>query len=409
MHRRRRRQVPPRLLDRPHVTRGPAHKVHLSLAFNPSHLEAVNPVVAGARARQAGRLGDATPRARPADPVHGDAAFAGQGHGRRGAEPVRAAGLPHRRHGPRHRQQPDRLHHLAAATRGRRRTHRRRADARGPDLPRQRRGSRRRSPRSASWRSTSASAFGRDVVIDMYCYRKLRPQRGRRAALHPAAHVPGDQRQAVGPRGSTPHDAGRRRRSPRARPTIIVEATDAIAAHKRRRSRRAGIATRLQEPPAPQHVRRRVGGLSAAGATTRSPEVTTGVPREMLEEIAERCTSVPAGLQRRTPRSRASSSTRARRWGRREADRLGHGRGARVRLAAGQGTRVRLSGQDSRRGTFSHRHAVLVRLQRRARVHAARAHRATGRRRSRSTTARCRRRACSASSTATGSTCPTGW
>ena len=53
--------------------------VHVALAFNPSHLEIVNPVVEGsARARQE-RRGDATGDKVLPVQVHGDAAFAGQG------------------------------------------------------------------------------------------------------------------------------------------------------------------------------------------------------------------------------------------------------------------------------------------------------------------------------------------
>ncbi|OWT56095.1 2-oxoglutarate dehydrogenase E1 component [Candidimonas nitroreducens] len=53
--------------------------VHLSLAFNPSHLEIVNPVVEGSvRARQ-DRRGDQEGREVLPVLVHGDAAFAGQG------------------------------------------------------------------------------------------------------------------------------------------------------------------------------------------------------------------------------------------------------------------------------------------------------------------------------------------
>ncbi|HEY8049538.1 MAG TPA: 2-oxoglutarate dehydrogenase E1 component, partial [Ramlibacter sp.] len=57
----------------------PGGPVHLSLAFNPSHLEIVNPVVEGSvRARMDRR---ADPRGKQVLPVlvHGDAAFAGQG------------------------------------------------------------------------------------------------------------------------------------------------------------------------------------------------------------------------------------------------------------------------------------------------------------------------------------------
>src|SRR6266513_5533876 len=53
--------------------------VHLTLAFNPSHLEIVNPVVEGSvRARQH-RRGDHTGEAVLPLLIHGDAAFAGQG------------------------------------------------------------------------------------------------------------------------------------------------------------------------------------------------------------------------------------------------------------------------------------------------------------------------------------------
>ena len=54
-------------------------RLHLVLAFNPSHLEIVNPVVEGSvRARQVRRLDEAGQRVVPVL-IHGDAAFAGQG------------------------------------------------------------------------------------------------------------------------------------------------------------------------------------------------------------------------------------------------------------------------------------------------------------------------------------------
>lgn len=57
----------------------PGGVVHLALAFNPSHLEIVNPVVEGSvRARQH-RLGDKTGDLVIPVLIHGDAAFAGQG------------------------------------------------------------------------------------------------------------------------------------------------------------------------------------------------------------------------------------------------------------------------------------------------------------------------------------------
>ena len=59
--------------------RSPAgHEVRLRLAANPSHLEAVDPVVEGMARAEGDRLGDAT-GAVLAVLVHGDAAFAGQG------------------------------------------------------------------------------------------------------------------------------------------------------------------------------------------------------------------------------------------------------------------------------------------------------------------------------------------
>src|SRR4029078_10465369 len=54
-------------------------EVHLALAFNPSHLEIVSPVVEGSvRARQDRRNDPTGEKVLPIS-IHGDAAFAGQG------------------------------------------------------------------------------------------------------------------------------------------------------------------------------------------------------------------------------------------------------------------------------------------------------------------------------------------
>ncbi len=57
----------------------PGGAVHLSLAFNPSHLEIVNPVVEGSVKARLDRRGDAEGDQVLPIIVHGDAAFAGQG------------------------------------------------------------------------------------------------------------------------------------------------------------------------------------------------------------------------------------------------------------------------------------------------------------------------------------------
>ena len=99
----------------------PGGPVHLSLAFNPSHLEIVNPVVEGSVKARLDRRGD-----KEGDtvlPVHRARRRGLRRPGRRDGDAGAGADarLLHRRHGPRRHQQPDRLHDLATrATRARR-------------------------------------------------------------------------------------------------------------------------------------------------------------------------------------------------------------------------------------------------------------------------------------------------
>jgi 2-oxoglutarate dehydrogenase E1 component len=89
-------------------------KVHMSLVPNPSHLEAVNPVVLGkVRAQQA--MHDDLSKHEKVLPVllHGDAAFAGQGIVGM-PRLVGRARLQHRRLPALRDQQPDRFHHQPA-------------------------------------------------------------------------------------------------------------------------------------------------------------------------------------------------------------------------------------------------------------------------------------------------------
>ncbi|MDQ3023559.1 MAG: thiamine pyrophosphate-dependent enzyme, partial [bacterium] len=55
------------------------HKIHLSLCFNPSHLEFVNPVALGRLRAKQDRVGDSARERGLTLLIHGDAAFAGEG------------------------------------------------------------------------------------------------------------------------------------------------------------------------------------------------------------------------------------------------------------------------------------------------------------------------------------------
>ena len=82
----------------------PGGVIHLTLSFNPSHLEIIDPVVEGSvRARQDRRQDKSRSQVLPIV-IHGDAAFAGQGVGDGDLQPVPDPRLQHRRHHPYHSQ-----------------------------------------------------------------------------------------------------------------------------------------------------------------------------------------------------------------------------------------------------------------------------------------------------------------
>ena len=196
------------------------NKVHLSLTANPSHLEIVNPVVLGkvrAKQDQNGATPDDRTMVMPLL-MHGDAAFAGQGvvaecFGLSGLKGYRTGGSIHfivnNQIGfttyPRYsRSSPYPV--------------RRRQDDRGADLPCERRRS----------RSGRLCGEGRDripaEIPEAGRHRHVllsppRPQRRRRAGVHPAADVQGDPR-ASDHAGDLLQEADRRRRrSPKAKST----------------------------------------------------------------------------------------------------------------------------------------------------------------------------------------------
>ena len=98
-----------------YVTRNGA-KIHVHLASNPSHLEAVDPVTIGRTRAKQDRTGkDGAKKYLPLL-VHGDGAFAGQGITAETLNYARSARLQRGRHGACDRQQPDWIYHHAQRT-----------------------------------------------------------------------------------------------------------------------------------------------------------------------------------------------------------------------------------------------------------------------------------------------------
>ena len=323
-------------------------KIHLSLAFNPSHLEAVNPVVMGrVRAKQR-RRGDEKRSRVLGILIHGDAAFAGQGLV---PETLNLSQLQGYKTGgtlniivnnqigfttlPKSSRStpycsdvaklleapifhvngddPDAVAHVVRLAMDYRR----------------------------EWKS--------DVVIDMVCFRRY----GHNETDEPGFTQP-LMYQKIEKRPSVPRLYGQRLAKEGVLSAADVDATFARATAKLDEQHQ----TKRQKRPYVDSMHGVWAGY-LGGPDEDVPEPDTGVDREALAAITRASTRVPSDF--------AANPKVVRLLDQRQKMGLGEALidwGMGEQLAFGsllwEGRPIRFSGQDSRRGTFSQRHAVVI-------------------------------------------------
>ena len=318
-------------------------ELSVTLASNPSHLEAVDPVVEGmVRAKQdmlsADRCFDVLSVL-----VHGDAAFAGQGVVAETLELSQLSG--YRTGGTVHVVVNNQLGFTTAPESAR-------SSLYPTDVAKMV-----QAPvfhvngddpeaclRAARLAFGFRQAFHKDVVIDLVCYRRH-------------GHNEGDDPSYTQPRMYAIIEG---KRSVRKLYTeSLVRRGDITVADAERAledfSARLQVAldeTRQSAPPHPTAL------PAPPLAPPARPAVPTGVGRDELERLAVEASAVPEGFTVH-PKLLRQFGQRAQMVAEGDVDwALGEA------LALGsillEGTDVRLSGQDTRRGTFSQRHAVLV-------------------------------------------------
>jgi 2-oxoglutarate dehydrogenase E1 component len=324
---------------------GERREIKLSLLPNPSHLEFINPVVVGrTRALQTVRgplsTVDVDVRRALAVQIHGDAAFPGQGVV---AETFNLQNLPGYRVG-------GSLHLIAnnqlGFTTGQidARSTRYASDlAKGFDAPiiHVNADDLRACRTAIRLAMAFRSRFGRDVVIDLVGYRRW-------------GHNEGDEPTYTQPRL---YEAIREHPSVAtlyAR-RLVAQGTVSEADVEEMRER---IARRLQEEHASVRAGRRSRPRRTGLPEASRHAVRTGVDAERLRDLGEQLLSVPAGF---SVHPKLQTQLDRRKAGLEPGGRVDWGHAESLALASLllDGTAVRLTGQDTERGTFSHRHAVL--------------------------------------------------
>jgi len=325
-------------------------KVHLSLAFNPSHLEFVGPVVQGRLRAKQDRINDTQREQGLAIVIHGDAAFAGQGVVQ---EMLNMSELsPYSIGGTLHiiinnqigfTTPPEESRSCAYCTDVAKMLQSPLFHVNGED------------PEAVAQVVQLAidfrREFKRDVVIDMYCYRR----RGHNEVDEPSFTQPLWYKTISSTKNVR---EGYIEYLLKMDGISRVEA-DAIAARRREQLEKDLLVAR-----APENKPKRepwVGSWAGYGGGPESTadEVNTGVEKDKLVSILETLSSVPPDFNPHPTLVRGFLASRKEMvkgakpldWSACEALALA--------TLSTDGYRVRITGQDSERGTFSHRHAVL--------------------------------------------------
>ena len=326
--------------------------VHLTLSFNPSHLEFVNPVVEGRVRAKQDRIVDQAEARRRVMPllIHGDAAFIGQGIC---AETLNLTGLEgYSTGGTIHVIVNNQIGFTTNPSDSR--STRYASDivrmikvpvfhVNGED------------PEAVAQVTHLAieyrQRFGKDVVIDMYCYRRY-------------GHNEGDEPRYTQPRMYAAIDRKPTVRQMYVKRLIEMGNVTEAKADEIVVRRREALETALEEVKqkgfAPvTYAMGGVWGHYRGGPDSATPEVSTSVPEERLRELARQLLELPHGFK---PHPKVVPMLKARHDAIMSGEPFDWGTGEMMAYASllHDKTPIRISGQDVKRGTFSHRHSVLM-------------------------------------------------
>ncbi len=324
------------------------NKVHLSLCFNPSHLEFVNPVALGRTRAKQDRVGDTDRVQGMALLIHGDAAFAGQGVTQ---ETLNLSQLgAYTVGGTLHVVVNNQIGFTTSPEEARSSTYATdiakmlqipifHVNGEDPEAVAQ----------VICLAMDFRQEFKRDVVINMYGYRRLGHNEGDEPAFtQPLLYQAIAKRKPVR-EGYLEHllKLG----------GVSREEADAIATRRRDALEKELSESQATGKSTPADASR---GLWAQyqGGPEPAEDISTAVPMVQLTKLLVAQTELPPDFH---PHPKIKKFLQARQqmatgelpldWSAAEALAL-------ASLAA-EGHRVRLSGQDTERGTFSQRHAVL--------------------------------------------------
>lgn len=324
----------------------------VSMASNPSHLEAVSPVVEGiVRAKQDGvtRPGDGTPSAPPCTVfpflpilIHGDAAFAGQGVV---AETLNLSQLSgYRVGGAIHIVINNQVGFTTAPESARSSFYPTdvakmiqapifHVNGDDPEA----------CARAAALAFEYRETFHRDVVLDIVCYRRH-------------GHNEGDDPSYTQPQMYAIIEQMRSVRKAYTETLVRrgdVTMDDAEAALAQFNERLQHVLDEVRTTPVPE-----LDGVPVADIPADEAAVATGVATAVLTSVAAATMRAPEAftihpkLERQFAQRQQLLDAGDVDWALAEAMAFGS--------LVLEGTNVRLMGQDSRRGTFSHRHAALI-------------------------------------------------